>query len=374
MTVYRKARFDEREAYIRFANMVFNDAGDPVRFETDIPKVYGPGVDSAFMQNIAVDDEKGIRGLVAVQPGEMHVGGETLKTGFVGTVSVHPEARGEGHMKKLMGMALEEMRDNGTDFAMLHGRRQRYEYFGFAQGGVDWNFEVSRSCVRHALKNVDASDVGFEEITPESPWLPEAEQLYRQGRAYYRRDAFVVECLSFIHKPWAILRKGEFVGYLVCDSKKKFIAEVCVRSMEDLDAALKAWVNANETDVTMMLPEWEREMVRHLAVFAESEHFEPNVQVRIFNFRKVILAMMRLKSEYMRLCDGRMSFNVDGDCFTVVVEDGSPRVEEGGEAPVCLNGLDANRLLAYPFDYEGRPDTPANWFPLPFFCAAPDQF
>ena len=94
MTVYRKAKPEEREAYIRFANMVFNDAGDPVKFETDIPKVYGPRVDCSHLQNIAVDDEKGIRGLVAVLPGQMYAGGESLKTGFVGTVSVHPEARG----------------------------------------------------------------------------------------------------------------------------------------------------------------------------------------------------------------------------------------------------------------------------------------
>ena len=374
MAVYRKAKPEERDAYVRFANMVFNDAGDPVKFDTDLPKVYGPDVDASHLQNIAVDDEKGIRGLVAVLPGELYAGGETLRTGFVGTVSVHPEARGEGHMKRLMGMALAEMRENGTDFSMLHGRRQRYEYFGFAQGGVDWKFDVSRSCVQHALKMVDADGISFEEITADSAWVAEAEKLHRQGLAYYRRDSFVLDCMSFIHRPWAILKGGLFEGYLVCNSKKNAIAEICVRSTDDLDAALKAWTSANETGVTVVLPEWECEMARHLAAYAEFTQMEPNVHVQVFNFRKVIRALLRLKSGYSRLSDGRLCLEADGDRFTVVVEDGQPHVEEGGQAPICLSALDANRLLAYPFDYEGRPDAPAGWFPLPFFCPVPDQF
>ena len=374
MAVYRKARPEERDAYVRFANMVFNDAGDPVKFDTDLPKVYGPGVDGSHFQNIAVDDEKGIRGLVAVLPGELYAGGETLRTGFVGTVSVHPEARGEGHMKRLMGMALDEMRSNGTDFSMLHGRRQRYEYFGFAQGGVDWSFEVSRSCVQHALKKVDADDVSFEEIKENSPWVQEAVAMHRQGKAYYRRDSFVLDCMSFIHRPWAILRGGRFAGYLVCNSKKNAIAEIGVRSTEDLDAALKAWTTANETGVTVVLPEWECEKARHLAAYAEFARLEPNVHVQVFNFRKVISTLMRLKAEYTRLCDGRLCLEVDGERFTIVVENGQPHTEDGGESPVSLSALDANRLLAYPFDYEGRPETPAGWFPLPFFCPVPDQF
>ena len=374
MTDYRKARFEERDAYVRFANMVFNDAGDPVKFDTDIPKVYGPDVDAAHLQNIAVDDEKGIRGLVAVLPGELYAGGETIKTGFVGTVSVHPEARGEGHMKRLMGMALSEMRDNGTDLAMLHGRRQRYEYFGFAQGGVDWKFEVSRSCVQHALKKVNADGVRFEEITTDSPWIKDAEAMHRQGQAYYRRESFVLDCMSFIHRPWAILKDGQFAGYLVCSSKKNSIAEIAVKSVDALDEALKAWTIRNETDATVVLPEWECVKARHLAAYAEFAQLEPNVHVQVFHFRKVIRALMQLKATYTRLTDGRLCLEVEGDRFTIVVENGRPRVEDGVETPVCLNALDANRLVAYPFDYEGRPYVPAGWFPLPFFCATPDQF
>ena len=94
MITYRTAKPEEREAYIEFADMVFTDNGTDISFEASIPKVYGSHVNSADMHNLAVDDEKGIRGLIAVMPNELYAGGETLKIGFIGSVSVHPQARG----------------------------------------------------------------------------------------------------------------------------------------------------------------------------------------------------------------------------------------------------------------------------------------
>lgn len=45
--------------------------------------------------------------LIAVLREELEVGGKALQAGFVGTVSVHPKARGEGHMKVLDGRMAE---------------------------------------------------------------------------------------------------------------------------------------------------------------------------------------------------------------------------------------------------------------------------
>ena len=83
MVTYRKALPGEREAYVAFADMVFNASGDATRFETDVPKVYAPGVDSADMHYLAVDDARGIVGLAAVLPGEIRAGGVALRTGYI---------------------------------------------------------------------------------------------------------------------------------------------------------------------------------------------------------------------------------------------------------------------------------------------------
>ena len=70
---YRKARPDEREAYIDLANLVFNLTYGFHNFERHLPKVYDKSVESSSMQRIAVDEKGRIRALIALMPGEASV-------------------------------------------------------------------------------------------------------------------------------------------------------------------------------------------------------------------------------------------------------------------------------------------------------------
>lgn len=377
MVTYRKARPEERAAYIEFADMVFTDDGSPISFEASIPKVYGAHVDSAHMQYIAVDDEKGIRGLVAVMPNELYVGGETLKVGYIGTVSVHPQARGEGHMKKLMQLAINDMKAEGVDIALLGGQRQRYEYFGFAKGGAGYAVTVGEPNVRHALKNVDVEGISFELMGKDSKWVGAAHALFEKQEIRFKRNRteFVDICCNYLARPWAILCGGEFAGYLVCNDKKDGIAEIMVESVDVLDKAVKAWIVQNELKrVRMMFPVWQRESMKKLGAYAGDTVLEMRVQSSVYNPRRVLKAMLTAKARFAKLENARMTFNIEGDCFTVTVQDGAVSVADGGETPVCLSTLEASQLFAYPFDYEGRPETPGGWFPIPLYEASPDAF
>jgi len=377
MVTYRKARPDERAAYTAFAGMVFSSADNTMDFAKMLPKAYDPAVDGSDFHYIAVDDEKGIRGLVAAMPNELYIGGETLKIGFIGSVSVQPEARGEGHMKKLMWMAIEDMKNNGVDIALLGGQRQRYEYFDFAKGGVGYSVTVGEPNVRHALKNVDASAISFEEIDHDSKWADGAHTLFeKQGIRFRRsRGQFVDICRSYHAKLWAVLENGAFAGYIICNSDKSGIAEILVDSMEMLDKAIKAWIVQNKLPrVRMIFPEWKIDELKHLGVYAADTSLEMRVQSSVYNPRRVLKAMLTAKAEYAKLENGSMCFEVAGDCFTVTVSDGKVTVTDGGENPVCMNLLQASQQFAYPFDYEGKAQTPAGWFPLPLFESSPDAF
>lgn len=377
MVTYRKARPDECAAYTEFASMVFSHGDYVEDFSKLIPKVYAPGVDRSDIHYLAVDDEKGIRGLVAVMPNELQIGGETLKIGFVGTVSVHPEARSEGHMKKLMWMAIEDMKAQGVDLGLLGGHRQRYEYFDFAKGGVGYLINVGEPNVRHALKNVDASDVAFEEITPDSPWVDAAYTLFEKQAIRFRRahEEFVAICRSYNAQLWAVLENNQFAGYIICDREKGSIAEILMNSMASLDKALKAWIVQNKLPrVHLLFPEWKREELKHLGVYAGGTSYEMRVQSSVYNPRRVLKAMLTAKAEYTRMENASMCFEVEGDRFTVTVQDGKVTVDDGGENPVCLNRLEVSQLFAYPFEYEGRAETPMGWFPLPLYESSPDAF
>lgn len=377
MIEYRKARLEEREAYLAFADMVFNLSGTDISFERSIPKVYGADMDTAKLQNIAFDDEKGIRGLIAVLPQTLHVLDRTLKTGYIGTVSVHPDARGEGHMKALMAKVLEEMRANGADIALLGGQRQRYEYFGYAQGGVVHHIEINSSNIRHALKDVSIDGVTLSEITSGTALERQAQALHDARPYHFDRSSpgFAVVCRTYLHTPWAVEQHGRLLGYLIASADKKRLAEIYSASPADLDTMLKAWLTLHALDeIVLDMPAYDAALLRHLCIWAESVTRSPALSARVLNYPHVVEAMLRLTALYQTLEDGTLPLCCEGQAFTVQVTSNQVRVTEGADHPLVLDALSAGRLLFTPFDYEDRPAVPRGWFPLPVCSQEADAF
>ena len=81
-------------------------------------------MDSAFIHRVAAEENSKLRAQIAVLPEKLMVAGHPLRAGFVGTVSVHPKARGRRpHEERLMQDWLKEMQET-CDIAVLDGQRQ----------------------------------------------------------------------------------------------------------------------------------------------------------------------------------------------------------------------------------------------------------
>ena len=378
MLTYRTALPSEREAYIAFANEVFTGSvGQPFHFDTLIPKVYGPQADTAELQYLAVDDEKGIRALIATLPGEMPIGDITLKTGYIGTVSAHPEARGEGHMKRLMQLNLERMQSNGTDLALLGGQRQRYSYFGYEPAGLCMQFSFGQRMARHALADADITNLTFQEILPGTPLEAEAAALCRTQPCYMDRDAlgFATVACSYHNPPYAALQNGRFLGYVICDSEKLVAMELLAVSPLAYDQIIKGWLTLHQLKTFVaLIPGWNTPLVNHLWEYAEGVRATTCVQARILNYPKVAEALLRLKALYTPLEDGELALETDGCAFTLQVKDGQVSAREGAEQPQKLSHRELHRLLLDPFYPQAQSLAPRGWFPLPLYISTPDGF
>ncbi|MBQ8973744.1 MAG: GNAT family N-acetyltransferase [Clostridia bacterium] len=382
MVEYRKARPEEFDALYTFANMVFNHKNDPICFQRDLTKVYGPNADKAFVANmhhIAVDPEQGIRALIAALPGVLHLGNETLKTAFIGSVSVHMDARGEGHMKKLMQMVMDDAAANGADLLLLSGQRQRYGYFGFEVAGHQWTFEINRANARHALREIDASDFRFERIEHSSDSRLEGiyAAMSAQPIRFERDRAHLLEiCESYARILWAVMRRENCVGYVISNADHSEWAEVGLSTGELLDAAAKAWLAQFDLHILKLsLPDWEVGLRAHLGAYSEDTWLTKCTMARILNPRRVLPAMLSAKAGYANLPDGELSLNVDGDCFDLRLCNGVATVESGNRgAALELSAQQLSRAAFAPFSYEDQPATPQGWFPLPIYASVPDTF
>ena len=218
MFTYRKATPEEMPELLDLANYVFSQSAVPHDFAKLLPKVYAPDApyDEAE-QFVAVRDDGRIRALVALRHMTLTIPGDSLHIGFVGTVSVHPYARSEGHMKSLMAHMTQQAKNQNVDVLVLGGQRQRYQYFGFENGGYRYSFRITGSNVRHALKNVACDDISFADMRAcTAEQLDLAYSLYmRKGiRIERAKDRFAEILRSWASEACIILQGSEMIGYL----------------------------------------------------------------------------------------------------------------------------------------------------------------
>ncbi len=379
--IYRVATEADRDKYIDFANLVFSMAHRPHDFKAMLPKVYGDGKETAYMQNLALDEAGNLRGLIAVMPNEMTVLGEVLKTGYLGTVSVHPYARGEGHMKKLMGMALDGMRAGGCDLTMLGGQRQRYEYFGYTRGGVSYSYAASPTNVRHALFDVDTSDIEICEIhADEGEAIAAACALHatKPCRSARTPENFYDIASSWMAKLMGIYKTGTFAGYMIVGLHGDIapISELVLANDALAGTVVKKYIEqADVKGCEIECAAFDIGLRRALSRFCERSFVCEGEQLAIFNFPKVIGAFMKLKASYAPLEDGTRSFVIDGQPLTISV--GANQVNVIPEAPdgaAKLSAMDAQFLF---FGRDGAlygEPLPMGWGHLPLYLDNADHF
>lgn len=130
MVHLEQAQPEQLQELLAFAEEAFRTPEGKVDFPTLLPKLYGPGADSAPLHTVLYEDGAPA-GLYCLKIQDFNIAGTALRVGGIGTVCVDGRSRGKGHLALLMQDAQERMQAAGCDIAMLGGQRQRYERFGY---------------------------------------------------------------------------------------------------------------------------------------------------------------------------------------------------------------------------------------------------
>lgn len=370
---YRLSLPSEWDDVVDFANFVFSQAHRPHDFKTLLPKVYADGAPEIARHFVAVRGGR-IRAMVADCLQELRLGDRTLRAGMVGTVSVHPYSRGEGHMKKLMAMMIDDAQQSGLDLLILGGQRQRYGYFGFDNFGCTPHYTLTDASVRHGCAGVDASGISFSELTEEKPdevdfaWALSQRQISAGVRP---RAEFLMRMHSWNQSCRLIRREGEAVGYVMGDA-----AEIALTDEALLPAVLKALMaDRSLKRLELDVMPYEKERTAQIAPIVEGCVLRGEEMVRVLNWERVLDALMRLRARSGRMLDGEAALEIDGERLTLRAENNRTAVERGGRsAELVLTGREAVRLL---MGMEGALCADArllNWLPLPLHISGADTF
>lgn len=374
-TVYRRGNPGDMPRIIDFINYVFSQAHVPHDFKRLLPKVYGdeaPEGQEDF-HFLAWQDGQ-IVGCVALRPTTLVYGGEKLSCGFVGSVSVHPYHRSEGHMKRLMQDMLSYAREQDYDMLILGGQRQRYEYFGFEKGGLLMRFDVSGTNVRHALGDTDITGLEICELTEDD--IGFAFDLWRKRNvsSLRGRDTFMLDLQSWKNQPELIRLGGERIGY-------RAGGELLLTEEKYLPAVVKKLLTRDGTDrITFTAGLDQKERIEFLKNIAEYSSLGPQEMVHVLNWEKTLKLFLDFKHKFVcPIEDGCADISIAGEReYRIEAVQGEVSVRKLGlpsTGGIKLDLLQAERaffgVAEMMLGYEG---IPRSWLGLPFYMSEQDGF
>lgn len=380
MIQYTKGTPADVQDIIDFADHIFSKQGGPHDFSQLIPKLYGDGEETQQYHYLVKEDGK-IKAMVCVLPVTFNVAGIELKAGCIGTVSVHPRARGEGYMKKLMTMALEDMKSQGYAFSSLGGQRQRYEYFGYEPAGIKLNFTLTADNVRHKYSELDASSISFESLSEESSQLDDAYDLYQKGVVTGARskDKFVTILKTWNTQPYIVLNDGKFAGYVAVSENGGIVQEIELIEPSMLPVVCKVLMSKlGVTELHFTMPAYDRDKITLLGKVCEMYSVSYNQNFNIMDYASVIEAFMKCKAQYVKLQDGRFVLGIESyGIVEITVQKNHVHVKKYDantdiQVDAHLSKQEATVLLFSSLNEYSAPATqqlncPPGWLPLPLY-------
>lgn len=364
-----------------FGNYVFSHDGNPTDFIRMVPKCYRQG-NEVPDQHYLVKENDRIRAMIGSFPLTMQVLGESLSIAGIGTVSVHPYARGSGYMKKLMHWAQEEMQANNVDLSILGGQRQRYEYFSYTPAGAATTFWLNSSNIRHHLRDLDCSGITLCPIAREDTQALEKCRVLHERQPLFlerSREKFYDILISWNSQVLGIYQGEEMTGYLITTAGHDAINELETQEPQQMLLALKAFFrDFGCKNLSVKAAAFETDKLELLTEFCESSSVGDSYNYAIFHFEPVVRALMRLKASYAHLADGALVLEIKGrETLEICVSQGVPTVSASQKpADLSLDALHATRLLLSasmtPFVQTRLPAFAASWFPLPIYVFRQD--
>lgn len=362
-TEYRRARPEEYDDLIDFGNMVFK-----TDFAALLPKLYLGHPEMAQHHYLALEDGK-IKGMVASIPLEFSVGGEIVKAFGIGTVSVHPYARGRGYMKELMNRAVADAKAAGADLMCLGGQRQRYEYFGFGCVCQQRSYTLTPTNRRH-WKKISTEGIEILPLSENGSYTADCLKLHNAQpiHAVRKLEDFAEICRSWSCAPWAIRKNGDFLGYCILNAGCTAVSELLLNDWQEALPVLFALSEKAGRDLCVTPSYFQKELCRALSLAAEGCAVEDGEMVQLLNFPRMLALLLRLKGEQAGLLDGALVLEIPGEGkWRVAVENGAVSVSETAEpADLRLDALQDERRLFSPGSLC-QYDSPLqnSWFPLP---------
>ena len=398
------------EEAMDFMNMVFSMSGGSTDFPALLPKLYRPD-ENLMHANLAIRRKGRIRAVVGSYPMTFQVGKAILPVRGIGGVSTHPAEQKSGLMRQLMLAALAEMAEEHCALSILGGQRQRYGYYGYEQGGSVLSIRITKSNLRHFLRNRQPRAIQFtragSDLTEnqDSISLMMAWHDRQPVHACRRKSDYLAILASWNNHAWlAVNDDGELLGYLTANTDGTHVPELIARDPSlQLDLAAAWAMRQPAGSIRFSFPPWQPEAIRILSEIGESVEINPSLNIRIIDWPLVLASFLQVQGDLKHIPEGTLRLGLaeqtpgsgqacgqeNVKIFELVWQQGLASCREIHIGPdqqpdLTLDRFTATRLVTGPMPPQyvlpaADLKNPllagllAEWFPLPVCFPEPDH-
>lgn len=396
MENYVKGTKKDMPELMDFANMVFSMSSGSVDFERLLPKAYSEERNMLATHHLMKEDNR-IKALIDVLPMELRLGEESLKAGYIGTVSVHPKARGKKYMITLMEHAEKQAREDGIDLLILDGNRHRYQHYGFEKAGMKYCFNITGDSIKHCCNanGQEGKEYHFALLEEsDTKWIDTAFSLYQKRTVTARtREDFFLCLSSWEADTYVVLDGEECIGYLNVAANEKNIFEFELSDINELPFVIKAFmeeIGSDEMGIHAAIDEPQK--VDQLDLMADYYTVNTSHQIKILNPENVLRFMLQWKlaiyddinamQEGSFVIEIRSEEKKEQNNYLLEYKKGKVSVTQTDiQADILFEEKELVKILttSYYFHSLQKPNNslkkaPKGWFPLPFFLPEADAF
>ena len=377
---YGRGTYGQFDEYLALIDLVFGYTDTANQFRLLLPKLYKPELEPAYNSFNAYRDGKMVAAIGSF-PLSTQVMDITLKGVGIGNVAVHPDHRGEGHMKTALNMSVEDMIARGIDFSCLGGQRQRYNHFSYDYTGVCYRYHIGPGNLRYFYKDQPLK-LTMEEVTAEdTESLDTVAALSDAQPCHPIRDrARLYDILTTWHaKPFIFRENGKFVGYCVLSEDGAGVSELL--AVEDgyvMEMARCLCAKAGR-EVSIAVPPFKPGYRKALEPYCGVMATGCCEMFSILCYRRVLEACLKLKATYAKLAEGRLTVLIHGragdEQLEITVAEGQVSVVPTDKVPqVELEHLQAMHYFFSPVCYlrDTAPAVAQSWFPAPLWSYSTD--
>lgn len=383
MVIYRKAIPDDFPNILNFINMVFSMSHCPHDFRQLLPKLYEKGQEEKSIHYLALENEE-IKACVCVLPITLCCENKTITCATVGSVSVHPYSRGKGYMRKLMHIAIEDMKKSNISMSTLSGLRNRYQYYGYEKGGFVFQYCFTPDNFRHCREKFPNRKITLCQIQDtENPLLTEIQAIQENQILFAKKNPsdFLAIMKSWNAKLYGILENQMCKGYVALQGNQ--ILEMRLTDKALLFASLEECLKeSGSKELFLRILPYDTYLLKECTQLFESFTIALDDNYMIFDYPKVLDFFLNVKSKYTSLNSGSWDFTIKGHgTFQIQVDNGVPSITQlkdlEGKSSVNFSSFESILALFAPNCGMGLLETKlpenCNWFPLPLALSPFDK-